>query len=333
MLLMLMVAALVATPAAAQKQLPVSSDLASSSSGNSVAGAISAAGMAPRQAAALRYTINTFHTGPWSAPKTIDWQNTGAIGFQWYLNKAFGGKPTPPSRLTVNRDGSLTLNGGDVNAFSAPTSHGVGFGGGAYFEATFSFDPQSVVANPHNSWPAWWAMSLEHFLNLPGQHWTGQLSNVMHFAEMDFFEYDTWNWAGRNTYGGATHDWGGTWGTNASKKGWQYNYHNNNFVIRLPKDTDFTKPHRYGYLWLPASATSQGYAHYYFDGLPTTDKVTWSFYNPENPPPPPAATAPWKFGINDCQHMALILGTGMNQSMTIYSVDVWQASSKANIKR
>ena len=157
-------------------------------------------------------------------------------------------------------------------------------GAAGYFEATFSFDPQSVVANPHNSWPAWWAMSLEHFLNLPGQHWTGQLSNVMHFAEMDFF-IDTWNWAGRNTYGGATHDWGGTWGTNASKKGWQYNYHNNNFVIRLPKDTDFTKPHRYGYLWLPASATSQGYAHYYFDGLPTTNKVTWSFLQPRESAP------------------------------------------------
>ena len=83
----------------------------------------------------------------------------------------------------------------------------------------------------------------------------------------------------------------------------------------------------------PATATSQGYAHYYFDGLPTTDKVTWSFYNPENPPPPPAATAPWKFGVNDCQHVALILGTGMNQPMTIHSVDVWQASSQANIKR
>ena len=80
-MLMLMVAALVATPAAAQKQLPVSSDLASSSSGNSVAGAISAAGMTPRQAAALRYTINTFHTGPWSAPKTIDWQNTARSVF------------------------------------------------------------------------------------------------------------------------------------------------------------------------------------------------------------------------------------------------------------
>jgi hypothetical protein len=351
-MLTLMVAALVTISTAAQKQLPAPSDTTSSSSGKSVAGTISAGGMALRQAAALGYTLNTFHTGrwnvtkaidfphvkhqrgadagPWNAPKAIDWQNTGAIGFQWYLNKAFGGKPTPPSRLTVNRDGSLTLNGGEINTFSAPTSHGVGFGGGAYFEATFSFDPQSVVGNLQKTWPAWWAMSLEHFLNLPGQHWTGQPSNVMHFAEMDFFEYDTWNWAGQNTYGGATHDWGGTY---ESKKGWQYNYHNDKFVIRLPKDIDFTKPHRYGYLWVPATATSQGYAHYYFDGLPTTDKVTWSFYNLENPPPPPAATAPWKFGINDCQHMALILGTGMNQPMTIYSVDVWQASLKANIKR
>jgi hypothetical protein len=250
--LTLMVAALVTTSAAAQKQLPPSSDSTSSSSGKSAAGALSAVGTALQQAAALGYTVNTFHTGlwnatkvvdvprlrhqrganagPWNAPKAIDWQNTGAIGFQWYLNKALGGKPTPPSRLTVNRDGSLTLNGGEINAFSAPTSHGMGFGGGACFEATFSFDPQSVVGNYQKTWPAWWAMSLEHFLNLPAQHWTGQPSNVMHFAEMDFFEYDTWNWAGQNTYGGATHDWGGSY---ESKKGWQYNYYNDTFVIWL----------------------------------------------------------------------------------------------------
>ena len=150
------------------------------------------------------------------------------------------------------------------------------------------------------------------------------------------FEYDTWTWAGQNTYGGATHDWGGTYGTKEGKegeKGWQYNYQNDNFVIRLPKDIDFTKPHRYGYLWVPATATVRGYAQYYFDGLATTDKVTWSYYNAEKPPPPPAAAAAWKFGINDSQHAALVLGTGVNQPMTVYCVDVWQASSKANILR
>jgi hypothetical protein len=146
---------------------------------------------------------------------------------------------------------------------------------------------------------------------------------------MDFFEYDTC-WAGLNTYGGATHDWGGTWD---SENGWQYNYQNDNSVIRLPKDVDFDKPHRYGYLWVPATPTSPGYAHYYFDGLTTTDKVTWSFYDPDDPAPPPATKAPWKFGVNDCQHMALVLDTGAKQPMTVYTVAVWQASSKANIKR
>jgi len=283
----------------------------------------------PPAAVAAGYRLRTFVTGPWNAPQVIDWKNSGAAGFQWYLNQPFGGKPTQPGCLTVNSDGSLTLDGGVINAFSAPTSHGVGFGGGAYFEAVLRFDPRTVAENP-KTWPAWWSMSLEHFLKLPGQHWNGQPDNVMHFAEMDFFEYDTWKWAGPNTYGGATHDWGGTW---ERTKGWQYNYPNDKFVIRLAKDVDFTRPHRYGYLWVPATPASPGYAHYYFDGQPTTDRLTWAFYDPQHSPPPPAAAAPWKFGINDCQHMALVLGTGPKQPMSIDYVAVWQASAKPNLLR
>jgi len=148
---------------------------------------------------------------------------------------------------------------------------------------------------------------------------------------MDFFEYDTWKFAGQDSYGGATHDTGGTW---TKDKGFQYTVQNDHFVIRVPRGTDFTKPHKYGCLWVPATPTTKGYAHYYFDGQPTTDKVTWSFYDGKNPPPPPMTKdSPWAFGIFDCQHLALVLGTGQNQPMTVYSVDVWQASTKDNVER
>ena len=162
--LTLLAAALVASGATAQNQRLTPLHKLTS-------GSISVSNAAPPQAAAVGYKLNTFHTGPWNAPKTIDMRNTGLRHYQWYLNQPFGRSPTPASALKINSDGSLTLIGGAINAFSAPTLHGVGFGGGAYFEATFSFDPQSVASNPQRGWPAWWSMSFEHFLGLPGQHW------------------------------------------------------------------------------------------------------------------------------------------------------------------
>ena len=264
--------------------------------------------MALGRAAALGYTVNTFHTGlwnptkatdfprvrrqrgadagPWNAAQAIDWQNTGALGFQWYVNQPFGGKPTPADRLTVNRDGSLTIRQGTINSFSASTGARHGICRRPYFEATLSFDAK-VTAAKEKAWPAWWAMSLEHFLNLPGEHWVDSppMSSI---SRRWISSNPTPAWAGPNTFGGATHDWGGVWGKDTN---WQYDFQNSNFVIHLSPNIDFSLPHRYGYLWLPATPTSAGYAHYYFDGLPTADKITWSYYNPDNPPSPPAERA------------------------------------------
>ena len=51
-----------------------------------------------------------------------------------------------------------------------------------------------------------------------------------------------------------------------------------NFRVKPPAETDYTGYHKFGFLWVPATATAQGYAQYFFDGTATDDKITWDQY-------------------------------------------------------
>jgi hypothetical protein len=97
----------------------------------------------------------------------------------------------------------------------------------------------------------------------------------------------------------------------------------------VPVNTDYTQYHRYGFLWVPATAIEKGYAEFYFDGQKVGTRTAWSRYSGQAPPP----KAPWTFGILDKNHIVLILGTGLGERMTIRSMDVWQASGSGNVKR
>ncbi len=107
-------------------------------------------------------------------------------------------------------------------------------------------------------------------------------------------------------------------------------------------------PHRYGLLWVPATSSSDGSIKYYLDGVLQVTQV-WGQFNCAAPPQSPLFNQVWKYGVLDCQHLALILDTGAGKSqapqggwsgvqpvqngyapnnpMTVYSVDVWQAGS------
>jgi hypothetical protein len=279
------------------------------------------------------------------AQSRIDVNDTQKTGFQWYLGQFFGSPATPSSDLTFNSDGTLTLNGAGTSSnaginTAAPSSNaagwvGVAFGGGAYFEATFSFNPQDTITANGNGWPSFWAMAIEHLAGLPSEQWSGQPSGYDHFIETDFFEYDVWSFSPHYEYGGATHDWYGIYQqtcannycnvSNAGGGGTSFS----NFQVQTPSSTDFTQDHAFGYLWVPATSTADGYAQYYFDGQPTNDKITWSKYAPTVAPPP--GTPPWTFGVIDQQHEPLILGTGNNEPMKIKSVNVWQVSAANNL--
>jgi len=257
---------------------------------------------------------------------SIDFAGSGAPGFKWYTTQFFGGKTTPATCLTVKK-GVLTLSGqpGDNAGIetAAPATNpdgyvGTVFGGGGYFEASIAFDQSSV--NTKNGWPSFWSMAIEHMAEKGKAQWPGQDSGIDRFIEVDFFEDDTSEWAGSNTYGGAVHDTYGKW---TPKDGYSM-VSNPNFVIRVPKDTDFSKFHRYGCLIVPSKSAfgGIGYIQYFFDGLATSDIVTWVGGKAPALPPP---SGDQRFAITDDDHLNVILGCGGGQKMEVQYVHVWQA--------
>ncbi|WP_440637724.1 hypothetical protein ACSHT2_27150 [Bradyrhizobium sp. PUT101] len=288
----------------------------------------------PPQAAAVGYKVRTFATA--FTAQEVDVANTARQGFKWYPYRFFGSVPKLDS-LVLNQDGSITLLGdvtgpnGEIASavdVSGPDKfRGTVFGGGGYFEATFRFDPRDVVRTEFRGWPAWWAMAIEHMAKLDTRQWPGQPKGFERFIEVDFFEYDLSDYvkSGRpNHYGGVLRDWFGPEGKLEPMPAWS-----RLFIREVPAATDFTQYHRYGFLWVPATSTGDGYAEFYFDDRKIGARLAWKKYVDEEPPPKP----PRMFSILDRNHLVLILGTGPGQPMTVKSVNVWQASGAENWKR
>jgi hypothetical protein len=299
----------------------------------------------PPAAAAAGYADLTFSSS--FSDDTVDLGGKYYSGSKWFPMNFFSSKsPTEP--ISLNSDGSVTLGNDSAgtaiaSAAIAPRGRGwtgTAFGGGGYFEASLKFDPARTVevcGQKCSGWPAFWSMSLEHAAQLPEDRWHGQIGSYEHYIEPDFFEYDVWSFSPRAAYGGAIHEWWGVFRStcpnkafcglsNAGGDGTKYS----NFVVRTPADTDFTNYHRFGFLWFPATATTDGYAQYFFDDRPTEDRVTWSRFNDGEPPP---GKTPWTFGIIDRQHLVLILSSGAKQPMTVSSVRVWQTNASGNLTR
>jgi hypothetical protein len=288
----------------------------------------------PAAAASAGYRMETFVTNSNFTRNTVDMGLTKASGFQWYFFNFF--YLTPSSSLAqLNTNGSITIhalpnNYGNYIASAtqiptAPYFRGTAFGGGGYFEATLSYNQSQV--NMANGWPAWWTMAIEHLAGLSSAQWPGQATGYDHFIEPDIFEADTGSAA---SYGGAIHDWWGAWGVQPCPQycnifpAWST-------VQRItPTGTNPMQMHRYGLLWVPATATTPGSYTYYFDGVQIGKKVTFTKYT--NQPPVPTATTPWTYGIVDKQHLVLILSVGSTSPMTVQNVQVWQASTANNLK-
>jgi hypothetical protein len=292
----------------------------------------------PPGAAAADYTVNTFSST--FDTSQVDMANSTKSGYKWYISR-HAASVTPQSSVLLNNDGSVTLEYTSASNDGMATAGmvkggwiGTVFGGGGYFEATLKFDPD-MVTNRAKGFPAWWSIAIEHFArSVTGQtsQWPGQPPGFEHYIEPDFFE---WNIDGVDkvppkTYNGSMIDWSGIWtrahGMPVSKQTpWTTKWNT------TPSTTDFRQYHKYGWLWVPATATTKGYAQYYFDDQPTTDRVSWTQYTNQEPTPAQQMD-PWTFGILDQQHLMLILGSGDRGAMTVESVTVWQKSDRYNGK-
>jgi hypothetical protein len=249
----------------------------------------------------------------------FDLANTGAPGYKWYMDRFYWNLPSPASSVSIGSNG-LILS--DIIATAGLDAHnkslvGRGWGGGAYFEALLSFNPDDVVIE-NRDWPAFYGLSWE----LAGgtDQAADQPLGYKHFAELDFMEYGFWNHRGQKAnyqyFWQTIHDFYGV--KNASCPGSEYCQilNNNTSAMKVPDIHGF---HRYGSLWVPAKE-KPGFVQAYFDGRPIGRAVYW-------PPrsgkitPPTSATA---YSILDDNHLIIVLQSSTAAPMTVKSVKVWQ---------
>jgi hypothetical protein len=217
---------------------------------------------APAPARLAGYCANTLNATVFTA-STVDMGLTARPGFQWY----FYGWYNTPTAANVKPNGSNVVVGESGDSFQAtlssatkiagaPFYRGVAYGGGGYFEVTASF---TAVSDPDN--PSWeaplWTSSLEPLVPLDGYQWAGQTTGPPpygHYFEGDVIEYFQGKWGNPlGQYSATSHDW---WGQN--------NAHDDQdqHVVKVSQ-ASFSQPHRYGMLWVPATASSDGKVCYY----------------------------------------------------------------------
>jgi hypothetical protein len=159
-------------------------------------------------------------------------------------------------------------------------------------------------------------------------------SSYNDFFEVDFMQYDcTHTYCYQNGIG----QWYGRPGRGVLSTSNPYQaYHNCAGCVNVPTGTDFTQPHKYATLWVPQSqgcapyAPGQGCLIFFFDGVQTGATFVWNAYSASNLPPPVNNSTAMS-GM-DNRHLAILIGTGTDQPMTVYSVKVWQASSANNLR-
>ena len=122
-----------------------------------------------------------------------------------------------------------------------------------------------------------------------------QASLGMLNVEIDFMEA----MSGNNSYGVGMHNW--------NKNGSDTN--TGDGTVRA---TNFSKPNTYGFLLIPATANRQGSAQWFFNGRQVGKTITFGQSG--------------LYSTLNTQSVKMLLGTGSNNPMTVYSASVWQAA-------
>jgi hypothetical protein len=271
----------------------------------------------------------------------LDYSVPSASQKKWYF-KSFWNGDQPAAKVSVE-NGVLSLGympGVYGMQTAAPDGKGdyVGraFGGGGYFEARISFNPDAFGPGSEGiriggaSWPAFWGMALEHgtFWKDTDQ-WPGQPKDYKRFIENDFFEYLAWGYGASpnaNSYAAVLHDWYGIHNQTCGNSFCDgLDYGREPPFVNLPFNVNWREFNTIGQLWKPARNGQPGYALNFFNGQPVS-MVTW--YDERNDVPPP--TARNRFSIMDKQKLYLILGTGPGSDIKVDYVRVWQQAANAN---
>jgi hypothetical protein len=321
----------------------------------------------PAAVAAAGYCLNTFSTNTFTSGTSGNVDFNYAYGGsypQWFpyhdlaLNPGYADMgQVKVVNGTLVLHGDTTGPGGEITSATprpdqAVPYAGTAFGGGAYIEAVLKMDISNF--SYETGTPAFWSMALERYslwwadYGLSDQ-WLGQVDGVSgtgfgyeHFVEPDFMEYHGEN--NDSSYDGFFHDWYGTQQVTCPGElycdGWYNIPASAQYAqeVRTPANKpNFARYHRYGFLWVPATATSPGFARYFFDGQPVGEDYAWDQWtDPQAPAVIYHSRKSPMFGIIDKQHLVLILGTGMGKNnlgdtMTVKSVNVWQTSAVDNL--
>lgn len=272
--------------------------------------------MIPTPAAAAGYSVQTF--GP-------DLE----LGATWFNNNFY--RPPVAGQSIQNGDGTvlLPIGGNGYGICSAQLLdaksgrwQGTAFGGGFFIEAVLSWPTVTIPQNL--PWPAFWANPIEGLstvnASVSGVQWPKQAWGYEHSVEIDVMEQD---WKNATQYGTGMHDWYGATGAVQQVQTAQ--------PVTLIAPQTFDKPNRYGFLTIPATATSPGIARWFFNGVQTGTDQTWALYDSTLAPPPVLGTS--AFSVLDSLHYALMLQTCNGCPLTVHQVSVWQASVAGNISQ
>lgn len=299
-------------------------------------GSVSVEASAPRQISPLPkevrdagFSTETFSTTSFSNANVSLNQEPRAKS-RWFFWSFFGWRQ-PRNGIEIKADGTINVTSSITTAALAKNPAGfvgTAFGGGGYFEAELAFDPANIDLS--KGWPAWWALTLDSILEKPNSYWKGQSKDYRNTAEVDFFEYlEKQTPPMRNKYGAGLHHWYGRRGQCGGPNLCGFRPPRSVTVRFAPPSVDWSKFHRLGALWIPATDSRRGSLTFYLDRHKTGETIYWTKFS--NQPPPPSPKTPWAFGILDQQHLVLVLGSGTNEPMRVRSVRVWQRDRSQNL--
>ena len=235
------------------------------------------------------------------------------LGTNWFYS-------VDSSLATQGAGGVVTVKG-DPNGYHANdhinmfNGSGLAVGGGAYIEVDMQLTGTVLGNSGTNGWPAVWCNGIEGVFggypnNKPDQvgiEWDA-------FEQMDATNTGPWN-SGIILWDGSGHMFTNT---DAGEPNGVFPTAGSNINQR----------HKYSWLWVAATASTQGYIKGYFDGVQVGRTFTWTPY--QNTNWANTHSNPWS--VIDTQHNRWMIGCGTDNTMIIYSFAVWQASDSGNVR-